>query len=39
MTVSLNATLGDSLGGGRYSTLLVKNGLAASALKKTYNAV
>jgi hypothetical protein len=39
MTVSLNATLGDSLGGGRYSTLLVKNGLPASALKKTYNAV
>lgn len=39
MTISLNATLGDDLGGGRYSTLYVRNGLAGYALKRTFNAV
>lgn len=39
MTISLNATLGDNLGGGRYSSLYVKNGIAGYALKRTFNAV
>ena len=39
MTISLNSTLGDSLGGGRYSSLLVRNGMAGFALKRTYNVI
>jgi hypothetical protein len=39
MTISLNSTFGDDLGGGRYSGLYARNGLAGYALKRTYNAV
>lgn len=39
MTVSLNSTLGDDLGGGRYSTLLARNGMAGYALKRTFEGV
>jgi alpha-glucosidase (family GH31 glycosyl hydrolase) len=39
MTVSLNSTLGDDLGGGRYSSLLVRNGISGYALKRTFQGV
>jgi len=39
MTISLNATLGDSTGGSRYSSLVAKNGISAFAIKRTYNAM
>ena len=39
MSISLNATLGDSTGGGRYSALLVRNGISAFAIKRTYKAM
>ena len=39
MSISLNATLSDSTGSGRYSALLVRNGISAFAIKRTYNAV
>jgi len=35
MSISLNATVGDDLGGGRYSTLQAKNGMAGFAIKRT----
>ena len=34
MSISLNATLGNPT---RYSTLLVRNGMAGWAIKRTYN--
>lgn len=34
MSISLNATLGNPT---RYSTLLVRNGMAGYAIKRTYN--
>jgi len=36
MSISLNATLGDDIGGGRYSALYVRNGIAGYALKRTF---
>jgi alpha-glucosidase (family GH31 glycosyl hydrolase) len=39
MSISLNATVGDSTGSGRYSALLVRNGISAFAIKRTYNAI
>jgi hypothetical protein len=39
LTISLNGTLGDDLGGGRYSTLQVRNGMAGFALKRTAKVV
>jgi alpha-glucosidase (family GH31 glycosyl hydrolase) len=39
MSISLNATVGDSTGSGRYSALLTKNGLSGFAIKRTYNAM
>lgn len=39
MSISLNATVGDSTGSGRYSVLLTKNGISAFAIKRMYNAM
>jgi hypothetical protein len=39
MSISLNATIGDSTGGGRYSTLQARNGISGFAIKRTYNAM
>jgi len=39
MSISLNATVGDSTGSGRYSVLLTRNGISAFAIKRTYNAM
>ena len=39
MSISLNATVGDSAGSGRYSALLVRNGISAFAIKRTFNAI
>lgn len=39
MSISLNATLGDSIFGGRYSALSARNGISGYAIKRTYNAM
>lgn len=39
MSISLNSSLGDDSSNGRYSNLFVRNGMAGSALKKTYNVI
>ncbi len=39
MSISLNATVGDSTGSGRYSVLLTKNGISAFAIKRMYKAM